>query len=339
MARMEPNDLDRLRSVALERLKPRDNPFPVDRPANIDDIVFLSAALTRLVIDPYRERCDTTTRIGESVTLGQPFFFTGFDDAPEELREALARGFAEKNCGYVGFKPLYEKEIPGNVKFPWLQLVIPGKSEPRADADGLVYVLGKDFKPVSTERLNDGQLLGLSVAAEALEEAIPWALDNNLDLLLLDGTKGIENPWAELEGYPDLTVMRDAIRILRHKLVREEDIALLYFGGMRSGTDVAKVLAINCNAAVFNVAIALGLGGVIEDGHITFDSSISIDERSEAVQQWIKSTAEETAIIARCTGKTFIHNLEPEDMRSVALATSEALDIPMASGTEIREGF
>jgi hypothetical protein len=339
MARTEVSDIDRQRAIALERLKPRDNPFPEGRPAHIDDVVFLSAALTRLVIDPYREHCDTTTPIGRSLTLGQPFFFAGFDDSPEDVRIALAEGLKEKNCGYMGFKPLNGKGTSGEGSFPWLQLIAPGRTEPQADAQGLIYILGEEFKPVSAKRLHDTQLLGLSVKTPALDEAIPWALDQGFDMLLLDGSVGIEKPWAELEGYPDLTVMRDAIRILRHKLNREEDIALVYFGGMRSGTDVAKVLAINCHSAVFNVAMAIGLGGVIDNDHVTFDSSLSIEERTEAVQQWIKATAEEAAIIARCTGKTYVHNLEPEDMRSITLATSEALDIPMASGTAIREGF
>ena len=133
--------------------------------------------------------------------------------------------------------------------------------------------------------------------------------------------------------------MRDAIRILRHKLNREEDIALLYFGGLRSGSDLAKVLAVNCNGGVFNVAPAIGLGGAIEGDRIVFDSSLNIEERTTAAGMWIKAIAEEAAIIARCTGKTFVHNLEPEDMRSITLATSDATDIPMASGTRIREGF
>jgi hypothetical protein len=179
----------------------------------------------------------------------------------------------------------------------------------------------------------------MSVAQPALKEAIPWALEQGLGLIILDGTSGIEKPWVELEGYPDLTVMRDAIRILRRELRREEEIPLAYFGGIRSGTDVAKVLAINCISAVFNVAPAFGIGGVMGENEMTFDSSLSIEERTEAARMWIKSTAEETAIIARCTGKTFIHNLEPEDMRSITLSTSEAMDIPMASGTAVREGF
>ncbi len=32
----------------------------------------------------------------------------------------------------------------------------------------------------------------------------------------------------------------------------------------------------------------------------------------------------------RCTGKTDIHNLEPEDLRSISVVTAEAAGIPLA---------
>lgn len=332
-------------------LIPRDNPFPETRPAHLDDVVFLSAALTRLVIDPYREACSTRTRIdrfigmgggngaGPSLDLEQPFLATGFDNAPSEVREALSRALAAAGCGYVGRKP------PSNggheAKAPWLQLIV-GNDHPNPNADGLAYVMGPrngtGIHPIKAERLHSNQLIGMAVSAPALAEAIPYALEQELDFLILDGTPGIASPWSELSGTPDLTVMRDAIRILR-EMNREEDIALISFGGMRSGTDAAKALAINCQASIFGVALALAMGGVIENGGVAFPDDRSAEEREKAAVNWIKGTAQETAIIARCTGKTNVHNLEPEDMRSITLATSRAFGIPMASGQVRREGF
>ena len=337
MSQTEAGDTARLREITLPLLGGRPNPFPEDRPAHIDDLVFLSAALTRLVIDPYREACSTETRIGASLVLKQPFLFSGFDDAPEEVRQALALGLESSGGAYIGRRPL-SGGSPGGGKLPWLQLVPPDGAELQSDADGLIHVVGREFRPVRAERLRPDQLLGLSVAAPALEQAIPFALEREFDLLVLDGSAGVETPWSELRGEPDLTVMRDAIRILR-RLDREEEIALVYFGGMRSGTDVAKVLAINCNAAVFGVAMGLALGGFIEGSQLKFNSIPTFEERREAVENWIGASAQETAIIARCTGKTNVHNLEPEDMRSIALSTSQALGIPLASGSERREGF
>jgi hypothetical protein len=335
MARIEPNDFPKLREILAARLKPRKNPFPPERPAQLDDLVFLPAALTRLVIDPYREHCSTATPLGGSLTLEQPFIFTGFDEASDEVGKALASALGSAGCAYLGFRAPEEGET-GRV--PWLQLIVPGKNEPQAEADGLVYLMGGRFQPVNAAKLHKDQLLGLSVRAPALHAAIPYALANGFDLLVLDGTPGVELPWVELGGVPDLTVIRDALRILRD-LNREEEINLLYFGGLRSGTDVAKVLAANCRAGVFGAAMGIAMGGTIDDGRLAFDNGFSPEERRRAARNWIKGSAEETAIIARCTGKTNVHNLEPEDMRTITLATAHAVDIPLASGRPPREYF
>ncbi len=344
MAKADPEEFPAQREILSGFLVPRENPFPETRPAHLDDVVFLSAALTRLVIDPYREACSTKTRISRYIGMGgsdqngplldleHPFLATGFDDAPVGARQALSRALTATGCGYVGRKPLSDANHP-----VWLQLV-GEKDLPRPDADGLVYPIGNTFHPVKAERLHSDQLVGLAVSGPVLPEAIPYALERELDFLILDGTAGILSSSSELSIPPDLTVMRDAIRILR-EMNREEDIALIQFGGMRSGTDVAKALAINCRAAIFGVAIALAMGGDIQKGSVAFARGRSVEELEKAAINWIKGTVQETAIIARCTGKTNVHNLEPEDMRSITLATSRAFGIPLASGQVRREGF
>jgi glutamate synthase (NADPH/NADH) large chain len=180
--------------------------------------------------------------------------------------------------------------------------------------------------------------VGLSVGRHLLARAIPFALDHGLDLLLLDGTVPEERSLLKREAYPDLRVLRDALALLR-KFNREEEIALLYFGGMRTGTDVAKILGLNCNCAVFGTAMGLAMGGKPENGEMRFRESESPAELEAMATRWIKATSQETAIIARCTGKTNIHNLEPEDMRTITLATSSALNLPLASGRKRRERF
>lgn len=333
MARTEPSDGDRLRTILQARLKPRQNPFPPGRPANLDDIVFLPAALTRLVIDPYREACSTITPLGRSLTLKLPYLFTGFDDAPETVREALSLALESSGCACVGFRPLGR-----NSRAPWLQLIGPGNDTPSPEASGLIYVMGHQFEPFPTARLNPDQLLGLCSSARLLPEAIPYALEKGFDLLFLDGTLGMGKPGAEFETVPDFSIMRDAIRILR-ALNREEDIDLAYFGGLRSGTDVAKVLARNCKAGVFGAAMGMAMGGEIRNRALEFPDTASVDERRLRAENWIKATVQETAIIARCTGKTNVHNLEPEDMRSITLTGADAMDIPLASGRAPRDYF
>jgi NADPH-dependent glutamate synthase beta subunit-like oxidoreductase len=349
MSRTEAEDGRQQSAMLQALLQPRENPFPPGRPAHIEDVVFLSAALTRLVIDPYREACATRTRIsrtrevlaknrtGPAISLEQPFFCTGFDQAPAGIRRALAESLAQAGCGYIGRKPLIEDDPMPEKPLIWCQLVTPDDT-PSALAHALIYVLGRTFKPPSMQRLHPDQLVGLCVAAPALPQAVPWALENKLDMLVLDGTEGIEISWSELQGHPDLTVMRDALRILR-EMNMEEEIALINFGGMRSGTDVAKALAMNCNASIFQVAMAVAMGGSIDGDRIVFPNGVDPADCQAGAANWIKGTAQETAIIARCTGKTDVHNLEPEDMRSITLTTAEALDLPLASGQTRREGF
>jgi isopentenyl diphosphate isomerase/L-lactate dehydrogenase-like FMN-dependent dehydrogenase len=159
--------------------------------------------------------------------------------------------------------------------------------------------------------------------------AIPFALDKGFDMLLLDATPGIARPWSELAAPPDFTVMRDAIRILR-RLNREEDLELLFFGGVRSGTDGAKLVSLGANAAVIGVAMALALGGEIIGHDIRFYGDRSEADRIDAAASILQALSAEASIMARCTGKTDVHNLEPEDLRSITIPTAEATGIPLA---------
>jgi NADPH-dependent glutamate synthase beta subunit-like oxidoreductase len=139
MARTEPEDYARQRAMLEKRLPPRDNPFPEDRPATLDDLVFLPANLSRLVIDPYREACKISTEIAERMALDLPFFGAGLDGAPDDVRRGVARGLADSGCGYIGLRPI-------GAGARWLQLVLPGQVPPSAEADGLIYAVGPHFE-------------------------------------------------------------------------------------------------------------------------------------------------------------------------------------------------
>ena len=44
----------------------------------------------------------------------------------------------------------------------------------------------------------------------------------------------------------------------------------------------------------------------------------------------LKANAGEASMMARCAGKTRLHNIEPADLRSVTRATAAATGIPLA---------
>jgi hypothetical protein len=324
MARTNVVDHGKHKAMLDRRLRLRENPFPGDRPPSLDDLVFLPANLSRLVIDPYREACKISTDLAGKLELEIPYLATGFDDAPEEIRRAVASGLVELGCSYVGRRPI-------DNAVPWLQLLVAGESGPSADAAALVHVQKSEFHAPSLGRLHDGQLLGMAVSSTALlEQCIVHGLEHGFDIILLDATNGIETSWPEFSGAPDPRILRDAITILR-RLDREEEIDLVYFGGVRSGTDSAKLIALGVKAVVLGATLSLSVGGSItEQACIEFAPDWSEEERSRAIVSIVNASAGEASMMARCTGKTNLHNLEPEDLRSVTLATSEATGVPLA---------
>ncbi len=323
MARTNPKDHRKKQAMLHKRLATRDDPVPAERPATLDDIVFLPANLSRLVIDPYREACNVATKLAGKLALAHPFIVTGFDDAPEEVRSGVALGLAEGRAPYLGLHPIG----PG---VPWFQLALPGQIEPSGEAAALVQAMGHQFSAVVPERLSEDQLLGIALSSPAaLEQTIAFALEQDIDFLLLDGSAGLGTSWAELRGAPDLSMLRDAIAILR-RLDREEEIDLVYFGGVRSGTDAAKLIGLGANAVLLGVPAGLAVGGrITESRGFYFEADYTDEDRSRAIVNILKASTTEASMMARCTGKTDLYNIEPEDLRSITITTAKATGLPI----------
>jgi NADPH-dependent glutamate synthase beta subunit-like oxidoreductase len=322
MARTRPGDARKQRAVFSRRLTAPHVGFHPAAPT-LDDLVFLPANLSRLVIDPYRDACSVETALG-GVQVAAPFLVAGCDGAPDEVRRAAAHGARARGLASLGRCRLAHD-------VPWLQLVLAGEdsSDPRAAA---LVAVTREGVPQPPRPAREGQLLGLSVAGAQLPVAIPAALEAGLDLLVLEGSP-VLGEWPELRGAPDLTVLRDAIRIMR-ELNREEDLLLVWHGGVRSGTDAAKLIGLGANAVCVGLSLALAVGGAIEEGTLAFHGGVTQAERDEQAELFLQALRAEASIMPRCTGKTDIHNLEPEDLRSISVVTAAATGVPLAGRNE-----
>ena len=73
----------------------------------------------------------------------------------------------------------------------------------------------------------------------------------------------------------------------------------------------------------------MAAGGELRGQSLEFTSNFDADDRTTAVANLIRANAGEASMMARCTGKTALHNIEPEDLRAISLTTSRQTGVPM----------
>jgi NADPH-dependent glutamate synthase beta subunit-like oxidoreductase len=291
-------------------------------PARFEELVFLPANLTRLVIDPYREACKSATDLA-GLKLAQPLLVSGFEDAPEEIAAAIAKTIGEAGAAYLGRRP------PPGLTAPWLQIADePGAADPAAAS-----VLLRAGETPALPKAQPGQSRGLIVTAETLDEAIALAVAEKADLVVLDGSGHLGGAWADLAGAPDLSLLPRAVEKMR-ALGAEEAFPLVWFGGLRSGSDLAKMLALGASAGVVDVAAGLAAGGAIVPQGLDF-SGVEARDAGARLALYLKAATSECSMMARCCGKTNVHNLEPEDLRTLSLRAQAAVGIVMAGRKKI----
>ncbi|MDH5355229.1 MAG: FAD-dependent oxidoreductase [Gammaproteobacteria bacterium] len=319
MSRITPQQKAEQIQILDTRLEHRENPFGEDHQATLDDLVFLPANLSRLVIDPYREGCKTRSDIGaiHSMELDIPFIVTGLDHAPDEVHSAYAKSIRQAGAAYLGTHPI------GDTR--WIQ-VFDGEENGEADA---VAFLADDAIAHGIHRILAKRPRGLIANTGNVEKAIEFGLEEELDFLILDGTNGLPGLSAELAGPPDISILHKAVTKLR-QLNREEEIDLVYFGGLRTGTDGAKAMALGARAVIIGASAALALGADISQGEPVFSSDLSSQDREERSANLLQAFNAESSMMARCTGKTNVQNMEPEDLRAITLTASQAAGVPMA---------
>lgn len=325
MARTKKDDALTQQAIFRHRLENRDDPFGENRPADLQDLVFLPANLSRLVIDPYRDACSVNTDFCSTIKLDGPFMVGGFDTAPDQITKALDEGLRQQGAAYVG-----TRQPAAGVR--WVQLITESDGEVSQSADALLFSPGKSGLSGLTLP-DDNRPKGLTVIPGGASEAVVFALENDFDFLMTLGNGPAGTQWSELSGAPDLTVLRDIMRTMR-AMNREEDLDILYFGGVRTGTDAAKLIGLGANVMVLGTAMGLALGGQIAGTTLKFDASLNDDERIDRAKSLIGGLTTEASIMARCTGKTNIHNIEPEDLRSITLKTAECTGIPLAGAAK-----
>ena len=194
---------------------------------------------------------------------------------------------------------------------------------------------------------------------------VALAVKAGADVIVLDGMEGgtaaSQEVFIEHVGIPILAAIPEAVRSLQ-ELDMHRKVQLIVSGGIRSGADVAKALALGADAVSIGVAAVVALGdnshrfereyerigtaaGFYDDWHEGRDPvgiSTQDDELASRfdpelggrrIANYLRAMVLEAQTIARACGKSHVHNLEPEDLVALTVEAAAMAKIPLA-GTD-----
>jgi glutamate synthase domain-containing protein 2 len=190
------------------------------------------------------------------------------------------------------------------------------------------------------------------------------AIKAGADVVVLDGMQGgtaaTQDVFIEHVGQPTLACIRPAVQALQD-LGMHRKVQLVLSGGIRTGADVAKALALGADAVSIGTAALIALGdndprwekeynklgttaGAYDDWHEGLDPagittqdpqlSARLDPilAGRRLKNYLKVMTLEAQTIARACGKNHILNLEPEDLCALTVEAAAMAQVPL-SGT------
>ena len=188
------------------------------------------------------------------------------------------------------------------------------------------------------------------------------AVKAGADVVVVDGMQGgtaaTQDVFIENVGQPTLACIRPAVKALQD-LGMHREVQLIVSGGVRSGADVAKALALGADAVSIGSAAMIAIGdndprweddynalgttaGAYDDWHegndpagiTTQDPALMarLDpvEGGRRLRNYLKVMTLEAQTIARACGKNHVHNLEPEDLCALTIEAAAMAGVPLA---------
>ncbi|MFO7967881.1 MAG: glutamate synthase-related protein [Archaeoglobaceae archaeon] len=187
--------------------------------------------------------------------------------------------------------------------------------------------------------------IAVKYSAGRVTDDVKIAAKAGADIVVVDGMQGgtgaTPDVVAEHAGIPTVAAIVQADEALRELKLRSK-VSLVAAGGIRSGADVAKALALGADAVQMGTGMLIALGctvcrqcyrGKCPKGIATQDEKLrrrlKPDKGSINVHNYIKAMTEELKILTQQAGKTDVRNLELEDLRSLNM------NISAATGTDL----
>ncbi len=202
----------------------------------------------------------------------------------------------------------------------------------------------------------------VKIAASRPYFDVALAVKAGADVVVLDGMEGgtaaTQDVFIEHVGIPIMSAIPEAVDSLK-ELGMHRKVQLIVSGGIRTGADVAKALALGADAVSIGVAAIIALGdnapeyqeeyeklgssaGYYDDWHEGRDpAGISTQDEElgkrfnaelggRRLANYLRAMVLETQTLARACGKSDVRNLEPEDLVALTIEAAAMARVPLA---------
>src|SRR5918997_299607 len=372
---------------------------------HFDDLVFLTASASRYPLEGYRERCETRTVLGSRnakrpLELDTPITIAGmsFGSLSANVKEALGRGASAVGTSTTtgdGGMTDEERRSSKMLVYQCLPSRYGFNPDDLRRADAVEVVIGQGAKPGGggmllgqkiSERVASVRTLpagidqrsasrhpdwtgpdDLTIKIEELREITDW----EIPIYVKIGATRVENDVKlAVKAGADVVVV-DANAALEELDVKGE-VQLVVSGGIRTGADVAKAIALGADAVSIGQAVLLALGcndhvwykdgktpvSAAEDyeklgtrpglchhmqtgrcpvGITTQDPELEkrVDPEwgAKRLRNYLQVLNMEVATLASACGKSDVHHLEREDLVALTIESAAMAKVPLA-GTD-----
>ncbi|GAB6069208.1 FMN-binding glutamate synthase family protein [Thiomicrorhabdus hydrogeniphila] len=194
---------------------------------------------------------------------------------------------------------------------------------------------------------------------------VKLAVKAGADVIVLDGMQGgtaaTQDVFIEHVGIPTMAALPQAVRALQ-EMGMHRKVQLIVSGGIRSGADVAKCMALGADAVAIGTAALVALGcnhpkwdeeykkigsaagyyDDYQDGKCPAGISTQNEELAARLDpvdagrrlaNFLHVLTLEAQTLARACGKSHLHNLEPEDLVALNVEAAAMAGVPLA-GTD-----